>query len=138
MRPPSENLRSSASTFHSISVGGRLVGLLKKISYSIFNRRNCVSRTASSSSVVTGVSKDSVVSRGRGGEVPVGHRRAWYESKSGSAVSDQPSVKNLTSGIAALQEKGNRDGLLSRFCLADGCRLTAGLGLTSRNSTPSS
>ena len=29
MRPPSENLRSRERTFHSTSVGGRLVGLLK-------------------------------------------------------------------------------------------------------------
>src|SRR5579864_4582231 len=53
MRPPSENFRSRASTFHSMSVGGLLVGLLKKISYSIFKRRSCVSRTVSSSSMVT-------------------------------------------------------------------------------------
>src|ERR1700757_3357414 len=69
MRPPSENFRNSASTFHSMSVGGRLLGLLKKISYSIFSRRSCVSRTFSSSSVVTQVSTHSLVetqSRTRG------------------------------------------------------------------------
>src|SRR5580693_3598322 len=58
MRPPSENLRSMLSTFHSTSVGGRLVGLLKKISYSIFRRRSCVSSTVSSSSSVTGFLHD--------------------------------------------------------------------------------
>src|SRR5207302_8388203 len=56
MRPPSENFRSIASTFHSMSVGGRFCGLLKKISYSIFRRRNWVSSTFSSSSIVTGIS----------------------------------------------------------------------------------
>src|SRR5579863_8076734 len=82
MRPPSENFRSSASTFHSMSVGGRLVGLLKYTSYSIFSRRNWVSRTLSSSSVVTKhLQVNSVVIRRGDGEVPSGHRRSWYESK---------------------------------------------------------
>src|SRR5579864_3697009 len=58
MRAPSENFRRRARTFHSISVGGRLVGLLKKISYSIFRRRSCVSSTVSSSSSVTGFLHD--------------------------------------------------------------------------------
>src|SRR5258707_15450176 len=75
MRPPSENLRSRESTFHSMSVGGRLVGLLKKTSYSIFSRRSCVSRVFSSSSVVTqGSPGNSVVRRQRGGEESRGHR----------------------------------------------------------------
>src|SRR5215468_9744473 len=74
MRPPSANFRNKASTFHSISAGGRLVGLLKKISYSIFKRRNCESRRFSSSSVVTGLSSVSLVERCWGGDVPVGHQ----------------------------------------------------------------
>src|SRR5947209_19894781 len=78
MRPPSENLRNRLSTFHSMSVGGRLVGLLKKISYSIFSRRSCESRTVSSSSVVTDVSKDSLVIEDTRGEVSIGHQGAWY------------------------------------------------------------
>src|SRR5947199_10832998 len=53
MRPPSLNLRSRFRTFHSISLGGRLLGLLKKISYSIFSRRKCESSRFSSSSMVT-------------------------------------------------------------------------------------
>src|ERR1700733_13223278 len=84
--PPSENLRKRLKTFHSMSVGGLLVGLLKKISYSIFKRRSCESRTFSSSSVVTGVSMHSVVRGGAAGEVPVGHEGEWNESKL-SAVS---------------------------------------------------
>src|SRR5215472_13641442 len=74
MRPPSENFRKSASTFHSMSVGGRLVGLLKKISYSIFKRRSCESRTFSSSSVVTSLSTVSLVEGPSRGDVPVGHQ----------------------------------------------------------------
>src|SRR5215472_4215650 len=81
MRPPSENFRNKASTFHSMSVGGRLVGLLKKISYSIFKRRSCVSSTFNSSSVVTVSPALSLVEMLQRGEVPVGHRRLWYESK---------------------------------------------------------
>src|SRR5215472_9284037 len=81
MRPPSENLRSSATTFHSISVGGRFCGLLKKISYSIFRRRSCVSSTFNSSSVVTGFSTHSVVIAGTGRQIPGGHEREWDESK---------------------------------------------------------
>src|SRR5580658_9708869 len=92
MRPPSENLRSMLSTFHSTSVGGRLAGLLKKISYSIFRRRSCVSRTLSSSSVVTEVSMHSLVTGRDGREVPVGHGGAWYESNSRAAVSYQLSA----------------------------------------------
>src|ERR1035438_9396461 len=85
MRTPSENLRSSESTFHSTSVGGRLVGLLKKTSYSIFRRRNWVSSTFNSSSVVTkGLQVNSVMRRSTDGEVPGGHRSSWYESKKGS------------------------------------------------------
>src|SRR5579872_7101345 len=76
--PPSENLRSRLSTFHSMSVGGRLVGLLKKISYSIFSRRSCESRIVSSSSVVTEVSRHSLVIGDTQGEVPFGHHGAWY------------------------------------------------------------
>src|SRR5215475_6950453 len=52
MRLPSENLRSSASTFHSRSEGGFFCGLLKKTSYSILRRRRCDSRRFSSSSMV--------------------------------------------------------------------------------------
>src|ERR1700757_886280 len=74
MRPPSENFPNSASTFHSMSVGGRFCGLLKKISYSIFRRRSCMSSTFSSSSVVTRVSQHSVVIGDTQGEVPVGHQ----------------------------------------------------------------
>src|SRR5215469_15247951 len=81
MRPPSENLRSSATTFHSISVGGRFCGLLKKISYSIFRRRSWVSSTFNSSSVVTVFSTHSVVIAGTGRQIPVGHEREWDESK---------------------------------------------------------
>ena len=81
MRPPSENLRSKLSTFHSTSVGGRLVGLLKKISYSIFRRRSCESRRFSSSSVVTGVSMHSLVIGDTRGEVSRRSLRAWNESK---------------------------------------------------------
>src|SRR5215467_4393697 len=73
MRPPSANFRNKASTFHSMAVGGRLLGLLKKISYSIFKRRNCESRTFSSSSVVTSLSTVSLVEGTSGGDVPVGH-----------------------------------------------------------------
>src|SRR5215467_4568059 len=73
MRPPSANFRNKASTFHSLSVGGRLVGLLKKISYSILKRHNCESRTFSSSSVVTSLSTVSLVEGPSGGDVPVGH-----------------------------------------------------------------
>src|SRR5215472_964564 len=86
MRPPSENLRRRASTFHSISVGGRFVGLLKKISYSIFRRRSCESSTVSSSSSVTGFSGISVESARPGNEVPVGHGGGWYESKARPAL----------------------------------------------------
>src|SRR4030081_1616136 len=93
MRPPSENFRNKLSTFHSTSVGGRFVGLLKKISYSILSRRSCESRRFSSSSVVTGFS--SPQSR-RCGARERGIRwspRSWYESKGGccqlSAVSHQ-------------------------------------------------
>src|ERR1700687_5423337 len=94
MRPPSENLRKRLKTFHSTSVGGRFCGLLKKISYSIFRRRSCESRTFSSSSVVTGISMHSVVRSRGGGEWPVGHRWVWYESKGQlSAVSSQLSAK---------------------------------------------
>src|SRR5262252_805729 len=75
MRPPSANFRNKASTFHSISVGGRLLGLLKNISYSIFKRRNCESRTFSSSSVVTGLSSVSLVEIRCDGDVPAGHER---------------------------------------------------------------
>src|SRR5579872_990707 len=78
MRPPSENLRSKLNTFHSTSVGGRLVGLLKKISYSIFSRRSCESRRVNSSSVVTGISMHSLVTEMPGGEIPDGHGRASY------------------------------------------------------------
>src|ERR1035437_9475552 len=90
MRPPSENLRKRLKTFHSTSVGGLLFGLLKQISYSIFKRRSCESRTFSSSSVVTGVSMHSVVRRRGEGEVPVGHQGEWNESKGQlSAISFQ-------------------------------------------------
>src|SRR5689334_22300890 len=54
MRLPSECLRRSVTTFHSMSAGGRLVGLLKKTSYSIFKRRSSESRCVNSSSMVTG------------------------------------------------------------------------------------
>src|SRR5438270_12459131 len=84
MRPPSENLRNRLSTFHSMSVGGRLVGLLKKISYSIFSRRNCESSTFSSSSVVTDVSMHSLWGHGAPSEVPDGHGGEWNESKGNS------------------------------------------------------
>src|SRR5579862_3594521 len=86
MRPPSENFRNNASTFHSMSVGGRFCGLLKKISYSIFNRRSWESSTFSSSSVVTGVSRHSVVMEDTYGEVPIGHRGAWYGGNSRLAL----------------------------------------------------
>src|SRR6266571_2041541 len=100
MRPPSENLRSKLSTFHSMSEGGRLVGLLKKISYSIFRRRSCESRRFSSSSVVTGVSMNSVVTRRDEGEVPEGHQGEWNESKGQiSTVSSQPSVRQNDSRL---------------------------------------
>src|ERR1700757_352103 len=87
--PPSENFRNMASTFHSMSVGGRFCGLLKKISYSIFRRRSCESRTLSSSSVVTGFSKASVGGEYPESEVPMGHGGEWYESK---GKSYQPSA----------------------------------------------
>src|ERR1700745_4242549 len=86
MRPPSENFRNRASTFHSISVGGRLVGLLKKISYSIFRRRSCESRRFSSSSVVTGLSSVSLVEGRRGGDVPVGHHGDGTKVRGNKAV----------------------------------------------------
>src|ERR1700751_3361043 len=71
--PPSENFRNMASPFHSMSVGGRFCGLLKKISYSIFSRRSCESSTFSSSSMVTGLSKASVSGELPQSEVPIGH-----------------------------------------------------------------
>src|SRR5216684_2515036 len=73
MRPPSLNLRMRFVTFHSISVGGRLAGLLKKISYSIFSRRSWWSRRFSSSSMVTGRPAHRIARNGRRGEVPQGH-----------------------------------------------------------------
>ena len=78
MRPPSENLRSRESTFHSMSVGGRLVGLLKKTSYSIFEPAQLGVSSTFSFFVGghAGVSKSTVYWRNRrGGEVTRGHRR---------------------------------------------------------------
>src|SRR5690348_1234322 len=73
MREPSENFRRRLRTFHSRSVGGRLVGLLKKISYSIFRRRMFESRTTSSSSIVKRNSPPRRIGRdGAPGEVPQG------------------------------------------------------------------
>src|SRR6266700_3214250 len=103
MRPPSENFRNKLSTFHSMSVGGRLVGLLKKISYSIFSRRNCESRMFNSSSVVTGISKHSLRIHHIKWEIPPGHVSAWYESK---AVAKQEQNKGNCGG--RVYRKGNR------------------------------
>src|ERR1700690_2976945 len=86
MRAPSENLRSSASTFHSRSEGGFFCGLLKKISYSIFSRRSCDSRTPSSSSTVMSSPTESLGEIVQMDEVPVGHKR------DGTKVSRQPSA----------------------------------------------
>src|SRR5713101_2826520 len=73
--PPSENLRSRASTFHSRSEGGFFFGLLKKISYSILSRRSCDSRVVSSSSTVMSAPTGSLGEIGPWGEVPAGHGR---------------------------------------------------------------
>src|SRR5437762_5590080 len=71
--PPSENLRSAASTFHSRSEGGFFCGLLKKTSYSIFSRRRCDSSIFISSSMVMPAPFESVSGEQTLGEVPSGH-----------------------------------------------------------------
>src|SRR5947209_17846462 len=103
--PPSENLRSSESTFHSRSEGGFFCGLLKYISYSIFSRRKCDSSRVSSSSMVIRISDPGgpvfgqpriMVSLGEIAncdEVPAGHERECTEvSRDHSGIGGQRSA----------------------------------------------
>src|SRR5579885_1634605 len=64
-----------ATAFHSRSAGGRLLGLLKYTSYSIFRRRSSESRCVSSSSMVNGrASAHHSVGRGSvSWQMPGGH-----------------------------------------------------------------
>src|SRR5215468_8296431 len=89
MRPPSECLRIRATAFHSRSAGGRLAGLLKYTSYSIFRRRSSESRWLSSSSIVKGApSAETSVGRAFGeGQMPGGHAREVDESNGRAAMS---------------------------------------------------
>src|SRR5205807_7602284 len=72
-------LRINATAFHSRSAGGRLAGLLKYTSYSIFRRRSNESRWLSSSSMVKGApSAETSVGTAFGeGQMPGGHERKW-------------------------------------------------------------
>src|SRR5215467_6283355 len=94
MRLPSENLRSSVSTFHSRSEGGFFCGLLKKTSYSILRRRSCDSRRFNSSSMVMSLPVLSLGEIEDRVEVTHGHERDRTKvrgrrvSRSGAAATD--------------------------------------------------
>src|SRR5215467_14986130 len=84
MRLPSENLRSSVSTFHSRSEGGFFCGLLKKTSYSILRRRKCDSSRFSSSSMVMSLPVLSL------GEIPLAEEVTRGHEEDGTKVRGGP------------------------------------------------